>query len=456
MSIVSAAPGERRREAMSQQSRKNTQRARLLDGMVAAANRHGYVGAGVSEVIAEAGVSRPTFYDYFSDREHCFRACIEALGELLLGRVEGALEGAEAREALPVAVGEMVAFAAAEPERARFLTAEALSGGRSALDARDAAVAAIGGAAAARAGDGGGKEVLDIDARVVVGTVFRLLARRLRRGGLSIAGLDERLAEWVRSYARVGERRWSVLKAGPVPPRSRVVPEAPVLRMPELLPRGRRRGTDEETAENHRLRILYAAAQLTSEQGYFDTKVAQITRLAGVDGRVFYRHFADKQEAVSAAHELGFQRVLDVSSQAFFAEEGWPKRSWEAGRALTGLLQENPVLARVGFVEAYAIGAPTVQRIEDSHMAFMFFLQEGLMAGGPEPMPSREAMEAIIDAVFEIVYLQARSTGEPQLAAMLAPIAHIWLTPFLGSAAADQFIDAQLPVRGKPKAGGRS
>jgi AcrR family transcriptional regulator len=287
----------------------------------------------------------------------------------------------------------------------------------------------------------------DVDAVVVIGAVFRLLARRLRRGGLSLAGLDERLAEWVRSYQRPQPRRWARLAAGPVPSRSPFVPDVPVQQMPDVLPPGRPRLAEEQIAENHRLRILYAAARLSSEQGYLATTVAQITRLAGVDGRIFYRHFSDKQEAVVAAHELGFQQVVDVTGRAFFSVQGWPQRSWEAGRAMTCLLEENPVVARVGFVEAYAIGEPTVQRIEDSHMTFMFFLQEGLLSAGVEPKPSREAMEAIIDAIFEIVYMRARASERPKLAEMLAPIMHIWLTPFLGAAATEEFIERQTSSR---------
>lgn len=433
---------------MSPQSRKITQRARLLEGMVAAANRGGYAGANVSEVIAQAGVSRPTFYDYFADRDDCFRATVEELGEGLLARVEAVLADTEPREAPALAAGALVSFASEEPARARFLMAEALSGGRSALDARDAVVEAIGDAVSAAARRAASAEPPpDVDPRVIAGAVFRLLARRLRRGGLSIAGLETQLAAWLDSYRHGGRRRWETLSAGPAPGRSPSLPEAPVQRMPGLPGPGRRRRSAEEIGENHRLRILYAAAQLTAERGYLATTVAGITRLAGVDGRVFYRHFADKQEAVAAAHELGFQLVIDVTARAYFSVEGWPQRSWEAGRALTGLLAENPVLAKVGFVEAHAIGAPAVQRIEDSHVAFAFFLQEGLTHCEAGHLPTREAMEAIVDAVFEILYMQARRTGGPPLTRMLAPIAHIWLTPFLGGAAADEFIDGQLPAR---------
>src|SRR5271168_2274920 len=51
--------------------RRSTQRERLLAGVLATVDEAGYAGTSVSRIIGEAGVSRPTFYDYFSDKEDC-------------------------------------------------------------------------------------------------------------------------------------------------------------------------------------------------------------------------------------------------------------------------------------------------------------------------------------------------------------------------------------------------
>jgi hypothetical protein len=135
---------------------------------------------------------------------------------------------------------------------------------------------------------------------------------------------------------------------------------------------------------------------------------------------------------------------MDVTAKAFFAVDGWPQRSWEAARALTQLLQENPLVAHIGFVEAYAVGPAAVQRVEDSHIAFMFFLQEGLVQRPQTEPISRVAMEAIIAGVFEVIYLKSRARVKPQLARMLSHVMHLWLAPFLGVAESDAFIDRQL------------
>ena len=69
---------------------------------------------------------------------------------------------------------------------------------------------------------------------------------------------------------------------------------------------------------------MFATAELVQSKGYTATTIAQITKRAGVDGRVFYRMFADKQEAFSAIHELGFQHLMAATAAAFFTAELGP------------------------------------------------------------------------------------------------------------------------------------
>ena len=429
----------------SARSRKQTQRERLVAGMIAAANRAGYAAANVSSVIANAGVSRPTFYDYFSDRDDCFHASVAEVAQQLESGIGEALQARPAEQASAAAIEAVVRFAREQPGAARFLTAEATAGGAGALDIRDEAIAKAAAAIERRQGQAQARAAVpDLDPRVLLGAVHRLLASRLRRGVRALTPLAGELQDWAASYGRPrARRRWQSLQPGTELSRSEHVPEVPVQRMPGVLPPGRPRISEQEIAENHRLRILYATARLAEEKGYTATTVAEITRLARIDGRNFYRHFSDKQDAFTAVHELGFQQLMDVTGRAYFSVEGWPARCWEAGRALTQLLAENPLVAHVGFVEAYAVGPGAVQRVEDSHTAFMFFLQEGLVQPGAAT-PTRVAMEAIIHAVFEIIYLQTRAGQEAHLGRMLPDIAHIWLTPFLGAERADAFIDSQV------------
>jgi AcrR family transcriptional regulator len=354
------------------------------------------------------------------------------------------------RDALKATISALIEFACSEPTNARFLTNEPLAGGPLALDARDRSIAVMGQLIAERTqGLDAQTPVPDFSSHALLGGIHRLLAPRLRRGEpLLDGGLLEDLTGWVASYEQsAGRQRWSSLRALPPPPDSPFLPEER-LRAPEPLRRGKGRLPAHELHENQRLRIMFAAAELAEQKGYTATTVGDINKCARVDGRVFYRMFSDKQEAFMAIHEFGFGRVMDVTAGAFFAGTTWPERNWEGGRAFTQFLEHNPMIAHVGFVEAYAVGPGAVQRLEDSHTAFAMLLQEGYQYVVKDARPSRLVLEAIITTIFEIVYQQARRSGKPQLAGLLAHFTYLVLAPFIGAAQANAFIDAKLAEGG--------
>jgi AcrR family transcriptional regulator len=424
---------------------KSTQRERLLASVVSAVDRGGYANANVSKIITEAGVSRPTFYEYFSDKEDCFLGALNDIHERLLELVRRNVEKSPPQMALQASLAAIVEFAFAEPAQALFLTSQALGAGPRALDARDAGIAEIDQLiheAHARASPTA--PVPDISPQILIGGVYRLLASRLRRGEPGLLRAIDDLSAWVGSYAwPAGGWRWH---SGNLPlvqaptPRSTLGPLPPPLSLARHAP-GR---SKEQATANQRERILHAAAQLAEQKGYNATTIADVTRQAGVDGRTFYAAFSDKQDAFMAVHEFGVKQVMSATAGAFFTGVSWPERIWAAGLAFAGFLESNPLIAHVGFVEAYAVGPGAVQRVEDSHVTFTIFLQEGYQQKATGTPPSRLALEAIITSIFEIVYREARSRERPRVSRMLGAMAFLALAPFVGAEEASRFIDRQL------------
>src|SRR5438309_3367869 len=119
------------------QGRRSTQRERLLAGMLTAANRDGYAGATVSAVIAEAGVSRPTFYEYFADRDDCFLMAQRHAQGRLLAEVRELVQALPPERAMQASIRALIRFAGSAPAMARFLMTQPLAAGTEALDARD-------------------------------------------------------------------------------------------------------------------------------------------------------------------------------------------------------------------------------------------------------------------------------------------------------------------------------
>jgi AcrR family transcriptional regulator len=428
---------------------KRPQRERLLAGMVASANRTGYGGANVSEVIAHAGVSRRTFYAYFADRDECYLATLTDVQQRLLGEVRRAVKAHAAEDAFAAAVEALVRFAIHEPKQAQFLALDALTGTPEALDARDHGITEIARIVAdALAQAPAGKATPDLPLEIALGAIQRLLASRLRRGERTLGGMVEELLAWSQSYSQPAHKhRWRAPAAdGTVAPSPFVSPTP--LHAPPPIPRGRPQLSTEEIAENHRQRIMVATCQVVYERGYHASTIVEIAQRSGVGGRAFYSQFNSKQEPFSAVYELGYQHLMSTAADAFFAGTSWPERIWETMRATTQTLQRDPAIAQLGFVAALAVGPWEVQRVEDSRAAFTIFLQEGLRHDPTRPPPSRLALDAIVASVFELVYRAAREqNGQPEFAGLLGPVMHLCLTPFMGAGAANRFIDRKAGAR---------
>lgn len=102
------------------------QRERLIAAMLDAAATRGYRETNVQDVIERAGVSRPTFYEHFTNKDDCFLAAFDAGARRLRSRVANAANtGGAWRERVRLALTAVLAFAATEPQTARTLIVEA-------------------------------------------------------------------------------------------------------------------------------------------------------------------------------------------------------------------------------------------------------------------------------------------------------------------------------------------
>jgi AcrR family transcriptional regulator len=426
--------------------RKGTQRERLIDGMIDAVGRHGYGAANVAHAIEHAGVSRPTFYEYFDDKDDCFQAVLTEINDRLLSEMHQIVRRHSGEHAVGAALQALLRFADAQPGAARALFSESMAGGRKALDIRDRGLsqahATIEEAQSDLTED---TPTPDNSSRAMLGGVYRLLARRLRRAENNNQALLDDLMAWARSYERPrGRHRWRSLRPLTLP--SAVVPNPPPRFPVDDSPPPSPRSWDARH-ESDRLRILHAVAYIAEQRGYTGTTIAEITKAARVDSRAFYRHFPDKQRAFAAVNELYYQQLMAVSASAFIGGGSWPQRIWDAALASARYLEQNRNLAHVGFVEVHAGGDESVKRVEDSLLAFTLFLGEGYQYAALDvgmQGPSRVALEAIALTNWEITYGEIRSRATPRLAGFAGHVSWLALAPFLGEREANQFIDERL------------
>lgn len=101
------------------------QRERLLVGMLRAVSELGYRLTNVQDVIERAGVSRPTFYEHFSNKDDCFLAAFDISAERLRHQVAtAAAEGECWRDHLRGGFDALLNFAMTEPDAARIVIVE--------------------------------------------------------------------------------------------------------------------------------------------------------------------------------------------------------------------------------------------------------------------------------------------------------------------------------------------
>jgi AcrR family transcriptional regulator len=103
------------------------QRERLIAAMLRAASELGYRETNVQDVIDRAGVSRPTFYEHFSNKEDCFLAAFDTSARRLRDKVNISVQkgGDIWRDRIRYGLESLLEFAAEEPDTARVLIVEA-------------------------------------------------------------------------------------------------------------------------------------------------------------------------------------------------------------------------------------------------------------------------------------------------------------------------------------------
>jgi AcrR family transcriptional regulator len=114
------------------------QRERLIVAMLNAAAELGYLETNVQDVIDRAGVSRPTFYEHFSNKEDCFLAAFDTSAERLRKKIEAAVaKGGEVwRDRIRCGLEALLGFAISEPDTARMMVVEARAASAAAVRRR--------------------------------------------------------------------------------------------------------------------------------------------------------------------------------------------------------------------------------------------------------------------------------------------------------------------------------
>lgn len=187
----------------------------------------------------------------------------------------------------------------------------------------------------------------------------------------------------------------------------------------------------------HRSRLLAGAVTVAEEVGYAQTTVSRIAQRAGVSRGTFYALFADRDDCLAAVYADLVEAVVEELSRLRLDELPWRERIRNGLVAILGLLDAEPALARVCFVEC-ARGGPKLTAAREQAVAL---LAGALDAGREDPdcllEPSGATAEILVHAVFGIAHSRLAAGGEP-LSELFGELVGLVVLPYLGPEAAQR------------------
>lgn len=158
-----------------------SQRERLMNGVVEAVAEHGYATTTIAAITAAAGISRRTFYEHFEGKQECFLAAYETIEAHVLDEMLSAPgAGEDWPERVRARLAALLEALARDAAVSRFFLVEPLAaGGEVAARYREAMTLLAGALRPEPPPSGPDLEVRD---QALIGGLATLIVRRLNAG----------------------------------------------------------------------------------------------------------------------------------------------------------------------------------------------------------------------------------------------------------------------------------
>jgi AcrR family transcriptional regulator len=201
-----------------------------------------------------------------------------------------------------------------------------------------------------------------------------------------------------------------------------------------LTPSPRPALSPEFVAVHKRRRIMDAIAELTAEQGYDATKIADIVRRAAVARKTLYDNFDGKEEVFLAAFDAAVDEAMArIEAECAKVEGDWEERVQVGLAAFLGYVAEEPALARMCMIEALSATPAATERYEDAMQRFVDLTRQNVPQDDQLP---ETIEETLVGGVAWIVYQQIRRHETEKAEDLLPELSEFMLAPFHGAAEA--------------------
>jgi AcrR family transcriptional regulator len=178
--------------------------------------------------------------------------------------------------------------------------------------------------------------------------------------------------------------------------------------------------------------MIDAMTELSAEQGYEATKIADVVRRAGVARKTLYDNFDGKEEIFLAALDNAIEEIFDrVEAACADAGEKWSDRVGAGLRTFLACVAGNPAAARMCLVEAMSATPTASARYDRATQRFIELFERNtpVDTGLPDTLG-----ETLVGGVAWVLHQQIRR-GETEQALELTPqLLDFVLSPYHGVA----------------------
>jgi AcrR family transcriptional regulator len=169
---------------------------------------------------------------------------------------------------------------------------------------------------------------------------------------------------------------------------------------------------------------------VVAERGYEKLSIPAITGAAGVSNQTFYEHFNSKQEVLLEAIDAQGRRAVSRIGAVISANWAWPDAILAGFQELLGYLAENPLLARLPFIEVLAAGPAAMDRVDAVLESLtLLFAPREVPAQVGAPLPDI-VVEAICGGIFVVIQHEIAQGRTETLPDILPEIIFVALAPF--------------------------
>jgi AcrR family transcriptional regulator len=424
------------------------QRERLRSAMVELIAQRGYPAVRILDLTQLAHVSRPTFYNLYSDKEELLLSAYEDIAGRTTEKVaEAFAQGDSDEDSLRRALEAFAELGAAEPEAMTLALLGTFGAGPRALERRDRTLHAleriVGSGRTMSADD---ELPRDLTVKFLIGGIREASATRLRQGrAQELVELAGELGRWANAYPS----ELPLGLEGPLRIRSRNGAGAEDAtgngdgaserasqrsrRAEGRLPSGRHDLPRDQVIKSQRERIVDATAAIVAEKGFAGLTIPEIASRANVSHETFYEMYPTKHSAFLGAQKVGLHQALRVTVDAYGARsEDWHDGVAAGMHALMEYVCSEPSHAHLTLVDTFGASPEAIEIRDSALQAFTAYLQPGFEHAPAHVDVPDVAAEAVVGGIWQVLHHYIEQRRVDELCDAAPQLVFLTLSPFLG------------------------